>query len=1146
MSQTWFVKSNKNGKVFGPYTQELLQKYIEEGRINRNEYVISADNNTWHDINANATPAIESMQQQLGKYNIIKELGRGGMGIVFQAEDTQLQRMCALKVLLPELRCDLQAVQRFQSEAKAVAQIQHPGIIQIYEICQTPQYFFAMAYVEGQTLTQYIQNKSMDDKLKVFYLVCDAIEFAHSKKILHRDLKPDNILVDQSGVPIILDFGIAKHIGQSTDLTKTGDVFGTPKYMSPETAKGEKVDQRSDIYSLGVILYEILTGTVPFTGENYIELLFHLTTSDPIPPSKINVSIPRDGDLEIVCLTALAKDPKKRIPDAAFLKSEIHNIIHKNPIKLKPPTAWQKFGKWRKKNPVVLATFTAMLIIVCVALSTMFLEQRHSQKLQRQTQNEMANIKIEAIHSTLETIDAEMAAQNIFDSYNKITRCYRYLSEIINTISPKKAQNLHQLLNMHLRFDILNKFPKVTEKKLPQSPYPPICSPQNKYIIKMYIANNVPNYYIWENTQQQFTLENMYLKISHVHNYNAVLFSPNNQYLMLRLPKDTFAIFDLEKRQQIFSTKYCIVEDACFSADSRYCAFRFEKANDKRKERACHLLNLSTGKIRKFPIEVYGNMLISPNGNWFIIQEKQQKKLIIHNIINNKNYEYTDDIFKYTCRMCFTEEKNKVFIVSNVNMSILNLKKNTLVSSPSLLLGNFISAGPILTVDSHYAMGKKDGKLILAKKNINDSIFQQRLPSYFNMLVSHLKFHPQNFLVAIRNDIIELRDIYTGNVISTFAENGTLHSMQLQSQNGLKLSLTKSQSYKEYTIAFEKLQINDAGIKKILSRFKSLMHDLDPTLAMIAYKDIFIYTGHIGFIIWRNGKCIPKPIFEDISRIKYDIRNEQLFIHFASGRIDIYDARNGLSVRTFKSRIRRAVADFAISRYQDCIYISYNSPCRVVKENLDTKTEEILLETQGSTKKILELDKDTLLVASETWDYTKMALYVLRAGKPHTRILPKVRLNKIVALAADKTNTCFAAGDNIGNIYVWNGLSPKTFRTAKVNGTIKGLSFSPMSEYLSVTTKENVHIYSTKDLDKRFEIYRGFFKEKGVIFSKDWKKAYIPDGLGEIMIFDQSFLIDDEAMFRKIEQCDQMISAKTNEGLMYYMNKIENVLNNTK
>ncbi|BBM82767.1 serine/threonine protein kinase [Candidatus Uabimicrobium amorphum] len=280
------------------------------------------------------------------KYRIISELGRGGMGVVYHARDIQLGRDCALKVLhnvTPE------SWQRFFVEAQSVAKLNHKNIIKMYEIdVYKQQPYFIMEYIPGICLSDWIAENRSDIPLclSIFAQICSGIVCAHDNKIIHRDLKPHNILVMENDTPVILDFGIAKDTEGNVDLTKTGDLYGTPKYLAPEIVQGMTVDARCDVYALGVILYELLTGRVPFDGSNVMEVMFQLATEEPILPSLLNKSIAKDSDLEIVCMKALEKNPEKRLASAHILYQEVQAIITGKPIMTQSP----KFSeKWLKK-----------------------------------------------------------------------------------------------------------------------------------------------------------------------------------------------------------------------------------------------------------------------------------------------------------------------------------------------------------------------------------------------------------------------------------------------------------------------------------------------------------------------------------------------------------------------------------------------------------------------------------------------------------------------------------------------------------------------------------------------------------------------------------------------------------------------------
>ncbi|WP_372368266.1 serine/threonine-protein kinase [Candidatus Uabimicrobium sp. HlEnr_7] len=1151
MPKTWFVKSNKDGKIFGPYSEEILQQYVQQGKINRSEYEISRDSKIWHYFSASDSPVQNSIQE-LGKYRIIKELGRGGMGIVFQAEDTQLQRKCALKVLLPELRGSLEAVERFQREARAVAQIQHPNIIPIYEICQTPQHFFAMAYVEGVNLQKYIFDKTIQQKLRVFRQICEAIKFAHDKNIIHRDLKPDNILVDNDGVPIVLDFGIAKRIDESTDLTKTGNIFGTPKYMSPEAARSQKTDHRSDIYSLGVILYEMLTGTVPFTGENPIELLFHLTTSEPTPPSRLNVSVAKDSDLEIVCLTALAKDPEKRISNAAFFYSEIDNIIHRRPIELKPPTSWQRFSRWRKKNPLPFAIGIAAIIILSLMTLAIFVVQKKYESSTQKAQEEITKIKKNAIKNTLESINNNLGAQRIFESYEKIKECYQYLREILHDIPSTKAKEIYRELNTNLKLNILAKFPIILEKKLPPSPYPLISSPQGKYLAKMYVKDSVNTLYVWKNDKHlSLTEENTFLKLDDVHSHKVV-FSPNNKYLVYNARRDLSIVFyDLVEKQPKFLYSNSAVDNVQFSLNNDYCIFR--SWTTKQKEEQCNLMNLHDYAIRSFSLEKYSSTLISSHSKWLVIQDKRKKGLLLHNIQKNKTFFYEAPIFLFNCFMCFSENENKVFVVSSTRMGMLSLEKwNSkegiqFYTSASLVFGDELSFPPIRTAPFYFAMGKKDGSILLAKQS-NNSIFQERLSSYSDVSISLLSYQPDVFLAAVKNNMVELREIYTKNIISSLREDGKIYQLELAlAKQGLKIMLAKEQSYKEYTLPFTKLEIKDKNIKKIFRGFKVLSMDSNMTHTMIASGHTFIYGGNIGFIVWNNNGVKHKHILADIAQIRYNKKYKQLFLRLETGEIEVYGEENIEKRLQYIHGIdKRGITTFEFSQDQEHIYFSINNPSRLIKQNITTKKNETMLLTRYPVLKILELDKNVFVLGCQGWSPDSCEIYLVGPNNSKTLLLKNTGLEEIKALATNKSHNLFAAGDKNGKVVLWKNLrSPKIYKEIMVNSEIKALSFSFKKDYLAIISVDKIFIYDLLNLSKRYEMYHGFSKIKGVVLTDDWSKLYIPNSVGEIMIFDQDFLLNRKAFYKKIFECDSAIkrmgqqAERKTKNLLEYIKRIE-------
>jgi serine/threonine protein kinase len=265
--------------------------------------------------------------QTISHYKIIDKLGSGGMGTVYKAHDTKLDRFVALKFLPPHLSQAEEEKKRFIHEAKAASALDHPNICSIYEINETDdeQLFIAMACYEGESLKEKITKGplSLEEALDIAAQIAQGLEKAHSKKIVHRDIKPANILITEDGVVKIVDFGLAKLAGQ-TKLTKTGSTLGTVAYMSPEQAQGTEVDERTDIWAFGVILYEMLTGKPPFTGEYEQAVLYSVLNEAPRPLTDLNSEIPQT--LEQIVSRALEKDPDKRYQQIKELLDDLESL----------------------------------------------------------------------------------------------------------------------------------------------------------------------------------------------------------------------------------------------------------------------------------------------------------------------------------------------------------------------------------------------------------------------------------------------------------------------------------------------------------------------------------------------------------------------------------------------------------------------------------------------------------------------------------------------------------------------------------------------------------------------------------------------------------------------------------------------------
>ncbi|MGD2166445.1 MAG: serine/threonine-protein kinase, partial [Anaerolineae bacterium] len=277
--------------------------------------------------------------QELGKYRIRAKIGRGGMGTVFKAYDPTLDRYAAVKVLAPHLVWKEEAIERFLREARAAARLRHPSIVTIYDVGQDGDwYYFAMEHLEGRPLTEVLLERGplpSSEVLDILRPLAEALDYAHEEGLVHRDIKPGNIMVEPRGRVTLTDFGIV-HAAQQTRITATGTLVGTPEYMSPEQAKGAAIDARSDQYSLGVVAYEMLGGRVPFSAESPFALLYKVT-QEPLPPIR-EVCPTLPAEAEQVLERALAKRPGDRYPTVTAFVDALQQAIAGQTERATPPS----------------------------------------------------------------------------------------------------------------------------------------------------------------------------------------------------------------------------------------------------------------------------------------------------------------------------------------------------------------------------------------------------------------------------------------------------------------------------------------------------------------------------------------------------------------------------------------------------------------------------------------------------------------------------------------------------------------------------------------------------------------------------------------------------------------------------------------
>ena len=310
-------------------------------------------------LRAEAAPAHEpALNLQLptpfGDYELLEEIARGGMGIVYRARQISLDRVVAVKLLLAGAFSTPENVKRFRVEASAAASLQHSNIVTIHEVgVHQGQHYLVMDYVDGPSLAKRVAQRPLPPKTAAAYvkIVTEAVQFAHEHGILHRDLKPSNVLLDTKDQPRVTDFGLAKRFEGDTELTLSGQLVGSPSYLPPEQAVAGhgKVSRRSDVYGLGATLYQLLTGRAPFQAATITETLQQVLDTEPVAPRLLNPAVPRD--LETICLKCLEKEPARRYPTAQVLAEELERFLSGQPVVARPIGALGKGWRWCRRNP---------------------------------------------------------------------------------------------------------------------------------------------------------------------------------------------------------------------------------------------------------------------------------------------------------------------------------------------------------------------------------------------------------------------------------------------------------------------------------------------------------------------------------------------------------------------------------------------------------------------------------------------------------------------------------------------------------------------------------------------------------------------------------------------------------------------------
>ncbi len=392
--------------------------------------------------------APEKQRIRIQGYELFEELGSGGMGVVYRARQIEARRLVALKVLDRGLVPPGDSIERFFREGRIVASLDHPGIVRLHDIGSHRGHpFFAMELIEGRSLDTVVREGPLpaEPAARILTRIARAIAYAHERKVIHRDLKPSNVIIDAQGEPHVTDFGLARQLDASAVLTRTRQNLGTPAYMAPEQVSGTQAppEPRSDIYSLGAMLYHLLTGRPPFQADTLEATLLQVVERDPVPLRRLNPNVSRD--LEAICLKCLEKEASHRYPTAAALADDLDRFLDHTPVRARRLTFFHRLWRHSRRRPAVAALAAASMAVALAGAAGVIWQWRQAEMARGNT--EQANARLQTLVSRLRLEQADNLVRS-GELRAALPRLAWHLREApLDTVTPARIVNLLSAFN---------------------------------------------------------------------------------------------------------------------------------------------------------------------------------------------------------------------------------------------------------------------------------------------------------------------------------------------------------------------------------------------------------------------------------------------------------------------------------------------------------------------------------------------------------------------------------------------------------------------------------------------------------------------------------------------------------------------------